>query len=658
MNTDRTEMTDETTNPETGRMSFMTRVRSASFRSSRSRSSSRSRDGRPAYRFLLTIQRLSGFPPNWTTMDLQHPGGASPTKLELNNGVAHVHQNFTFERSFRRSGDRQADAKFRLVFENGDKFGKTHLDLEKLRQEIDIEDNVIGKLVTFSDNKNLGGVVMEYKLGYFAIDTQTSESTLPPRTEPVNYDEVALTTPVGPLGASFANTLIPPTIIRLVPLPDGSESPLQDKIISGSELIKFNGADTTMWTLDDFKDMLVSRKDDLERHMVFRVPRTSENEDVIAGPGPTAAVTEVEEGKPTDEKQEVEDTDTKPEVEDQTQDLEDTNKKQEVVVGTDGAIPAVNGGEDAAVNDDEDNGGDDTGNVESEKQLTEDGDYITPVITAKKLSFSSLPSIPNDSEFSSKEDAANGVEGAEGNSAAGSSGGDGETKPSVPVVSAPPQDTEDEVRQIPASPKSKPEETVKTEVTEQPDSKSDKGGLNPGERPSPKFEVTIPRFVIDAKQQYVMYDIAVQGLAQDNNSKSRVLRRYNNFADLKAQLEVELDGATLPSLPSKWTWNAIFNRFDEELVEDRRMALEMWLKTICDVLSHTLQNCSTLQDFLTVAPTVKEVLDFTSKNTVEVNVKPNGQVRLYGDGFDEYTPRPGRDTGLDHAGMMVQVPSI
>ena len=47
-----------------------------------------------------------------------------------------------------------------------------HLDLEQLRQEIDMRDNIIAKIVTFQDDLGLGNIKMEFKLGYFAIDTQ------------------------------------------------------------------------------------------------------------------------------------------------------------------------------------------------------------------------------------------------------------------------------------------------------------------------------------------------------------------------------------------------------------------------------------------------------------------------------------------------------
>jgi len=546
----------------------------------------------------MTIQRISGLPSNWASAKLQHPGNEESIELSLTDGVAHVHTGIAFERSFRRAIDRQADAKFRLLNDQGKKVAKCHLDLEQLRQEIDLRDNILAKIVTLDDDLNLGGIKMEFKLGYFAIDTQTSHSVPRPIEDvtggdsPIEFDEVEVSLGVGPLGASFANTLIPPTVIRLVPLPDGSASPLADKIMPRSELIKFNGKDTTLWTLDDFKDSLIETKDDKERVMVFNVPRLTEEEikALTAPPAVTARpAAEENEEPPADDK--------------------DANETSE---------PADNGQE-----------GEAAAGATSASDAADDDDQGEASTAAAAAGVAAL-AVGAGAAVAAAGDQGDGGEGTTG-------AADGESEQGGASTAAAGGDEQ------------KPDDAGTGE-----NGAAQNGGgwdtsylTNVGFTPEGKepeaapleFAVSVPNYVINSEHQYVLYDVISQGLKGKETQTFRVLRRYNNFASLKAKLELELDGAALPDLPSKWTYNALFKRFEESLVEERREALEQWLQTVYAACIDALPNSDTLIDFLTAVPEHNHVLSFEKKEKVEVVVKNSGAVRLYGEGFDQPTPR-------------------
>jgi len=553
----------------------------------------------------MTVQRVSGLPANWHEIQLQHPADDEPMQLQLSDGVAHVHRGVAFERSFRRSVDRQSDAKFRLIGENGKKFAKIHLDLEQLRQEIDMRDNIIAKIVTFQDDLGLGNIKMEFKLGYFAIDTQTSESTPAPLTssEPLIFDEVTVTTPVGPLGASFANTLIPPTIIRLVPLPDGSESPLAGKVHPRSELIKFNGLDATLWTLDDFKDHLIASKGDAERVLVFSVPRlTEEMETTNAEPEQSAATAAAQDDAP------------------ETESAEEPKPVEAVPAAADGTTEAVEATE-------AQQGGATEADDEAEVSTMLDGTSAAVAAGAVVAGGAAVAvaTTAGDDDSPTEDNAAKEPEATDN------------TKENTPEADKVEEEPTENAPAEEADTQPKDNATWdKGYLTEMGYDKKEDNLAAAGS--GPEFTVSIPHYVIDASHQFVMYEIVCEGISSESR-KYRVLRRYNNFVELKAQLETELDGAALPDLPSKWTWNAIFKRFDEGLVEDRRLELEGWLQRVYALASEALSDISTFKDFLTAVPEHNEVLNFHTAEKVEVVLKEGGDVRLYGEGFDTPTPR-------------------
>jgi hypothetical protein len=149
----------------------------------------------------------------------------------------------------------------------------------------------------------------------------------------------------------------------------------------------------------------------------------------------------------------------------------------------------------------------------------------------------------------------------------------------------------------------------------------------------PSFRIRIERYVRAKDDNFILYVITSSGISR-NKSEVSVLRRYNNFDSLKDQLEKE-SRASLPDLPPKYSFTAVFNRFSEDFVQERRSLLEEWLNTVYK--SRELRGL-TLIDFLTQEPEYDFVLDFSSKEILEVSVKTQGTIRLYKNG-DIRTPK-------------------
>ena len=73
---------------------------------------------------------------------------------------------------------------------------------------------------------------------------------------------------------------------------------------------------------------------------------------------------------------------------------------------------------------------------------------------------------------------------------------------------------------------------------------------------------------------------------------SAVLRRYSDFLWLYEKLQDERAGAIVPPLPEKQP----MGRFNPQFVEDRRRALERFLRRVA--IHPELQDCSCLDTFL------------------------------------------------------------
>lgn len=148
-----------------------------------------------------------------------------------------------------------------------------------------------------------------------------------------------------------------------------------------------------------------------------------------------------------------------------------------------------------------------------------------------------------------------------------------------------------------------------------------------------EFEIEIQQFVRAKDDSFVLYVICSTGV-DPRKKQCSVLRRYRNFDALKAQLESE-HNVVLPPLPTKFSFNALFNRFNPEHVQGRQSSLEAWLN---NVYGQKNLRSTALIEFLTVEPEYDFVLDFKSHERMEVVVKKSGTVRLYKDG-DARTPR-------------------
>eukprot|EP00298_Acanthocystis_sp_HF-20_P007585 c17146_g1_i2.p1 GENE.c17146_g1_i2~~c17146_g1_i2.p1 ORF type:complete len:192 (-),score=72.68 c17146_g1_i2:41-616(-) len=137
-------------------------------------------------------------------------------------------------------------------------------------------------------------------------------------------------------------------------------------------------------------------------------------------------------------------------------------------------------------------------------------------------------------------------------------------------------------------------------------------------------KISIDKFVCAEDGSFILYLLSTSGIVQGRPVVS-VLRRYNNFVALKTQLELEW-GKPLPQLPSRYSFTAIFNRFQEDFLRQRRSELEYWINTVFEMKE---ANQQTLIQFLVQEPEYEFVLDFSSKEKLEVVVKNTGGIRLY-----------------------------
>mmetsp|Transcript_5182 Transcript_5182/g.12009 ORF Transcript_5182/g.12009 Transcript_5182/m.12009 type:complete len:431 (-) Transcript_5182:107-1399(-) len=79
-------------------------------------------------------------------------------------------------------------------------------------------------------------------------------------------------------------------------------------------------------------------------------------------------------------------------------------------------------------------------------------------------------------------------------------------------------------------------------------------------------------------QAFVSYNVTSKtSLQQYRNPENTVPRRYNHFVWLHAQLTEEFPCCFIPVLPDKSGINPMFNRFQEDFVEGRKIALEQYL---------------------------------------------------------------------------------
>jgi len=98
-----------------------------------------------------------------------------------------------------------------------------------------------------------------------------------------------------------------------------------------------------------------------------------------------------------------------------------------------------------------------------------------------------------------------------------------------------------------------------------------------------KFEVTVsdPTKSGSGYQAFVSYKVTcVTNLRQYSSPSVTASRRYNHFVWLHTQLSEQYPCYFIPVLPDKQGIAPVFNRFQEEFVEGRRMALQQYLARI------------------------------------------------------------------------------
>ncbi|KAI8819343.1 PX domain-containing protein [Fimicolochytrium jonesii] len=93
-----------------------------------------------------------------------------------------------------------------------------------------------------------------------------------------------------------------------------------------------------------------------------------------------------------------------------------------------------------------------------------------------------------------------------------------------------------------------------------------------------EIEVRNPQFHGDGRGKYVDYEIVCDtNIPAFKKTNSVVRRRFSDFEWFRDALERESTRVNIPSLPPKVYFN---NRYSDEVVEQRRVALERFLQIV------------------------------------------------------------------------------